>query len=120
MCLLIPVAPAESCDFAAAHAGGGSYVQGGVEAEMSGFGQEFGELLGGPAFRPGPFAAAGPWRLGGVGDVGRHEVVALCGAESGADDDVDVVDGLRCQPDGMFAAGGEEVGVEAVEVLGPQ
>ena len=113
----IPVAPPESSDLAAAHAGCGCDVKRRVEAEMLGFRQEFCELFDGPAFRPGAFAASGSWRLGCVGDVGRHQVVALSRAQGCADYHVDVVDGLRCQSGCSFSTSGEEVGVEAVEML---
>lgn len=116
----LPVTPAQPGELTAAHPCGCRQVQSGVEAEMSRGGQELDELVGGPALRAGALARLGSRWLGGVGDVGGNEVLSLRVVERGANDDVYVIDGLGCEAAGAFAAGGEQLGVEAVEVLGLQ
>ena len=91
-----------------------------MEAQVVGGVEEPGELVGGPAV--GAQALAASW-FGGSGAVGRvrHDQVGVDRVvESGAADDVHVVHGLGGEALSACAAGGEEVGVEPVEVLGPQ
>lgn len=61
-----------------------------------------------------------PWWLRTVSNIDRYEMLADRLVERGADHDMDVVDGLGCETGAMAPAGGEEVGVEAVEVFGMQ
>jgi hypothetical protein len=68
----------------------------------------------GSAARPG----LGLWRLGEQGDVDVDELTAGGVGQRGADDDVDVVDGLGGQRGAGESAVGEQIGVELVEMIG--
>lgn len=95
---VVPVAPAESGEFASSHAGGGGDYEGGVEAQVLGGVEECAGLVGGPAI--GAQALAAPWlgRSGAVGGVGGDEVGVDGVVDGGAADDVDVVHGLGGKP----------------------
>jgi len=56
----------------------------------------------------------------GEGDVAIHEAASEREVQRVADDEVGFVDGLAGEGLAASAAGGEEVLVEIVEVLGPQ
>ena len=116
----VPVAPAESGEFAASHAGGGGEVEGGVKALARCVVEEVGELVAGPGGWPGSGEPVGAWWSGVEGGVGVGESDAGGFGECGADDHVNLVDGLGCEAGVVAAAAVGEVVVEVVEVVGAE
>ena len=117
----VDVAPAQAEDLAASHARVGGEPDGGVVAVTACECQECPELLSVP--HSGRVAGQRP-PLRGVGDRGRvsQDPAATDGVlESPTQDHVDLYDGLVVQPScAVGASGVEQVGVEALEVIGAQ
>lgn len=105
-CCVVPVAPPEARYLVAAHTGCGRDALTRVEAEIGYWPGGLRVVRQSSIERPGR-----RWRARDA-DVGR--------AQGCTDDDVDVIDGLWCQPGCSCSARGEKIGVKAVEVLGPQ
>ncbi len=89
-----------------------------MQPEMPCRSKELAELLGGPALRAAALSQPRPWGLRSERRIHGDEVLADRLGERGADHDVDVVHGLRCETGPPHPAGGEQFGVEAVEVFG--
>ena len=115
----VEVGPLEPGDFATAHPGVGGEVQRRVEPLWPAAARNAGQFFGGPGSGDlaGSGAGGGRWWLG---DVGVDELAAQGEVERGADDHVDLVHGLGGETGAVTAAGGGELVVEVVEVVGPE
>jgi len=94
--------------------------EGGVEPQVFGGVEEPPELMGGPAVGAVPLTMSWFGGAGSVGGIGGDELGVDGVVERRAADDVNVVHGFRREAPLAYAAGGEKVGVEPVEVFGAQ
>lgn len=113
------VGPLEPDDLASAHPGVGGEVQRRVEPLASCGGEERAEL----GSRPRPRDTAGGWASSATrvtSNVAVDEPTGNGVIERGADDGVDLEDGLGSAASAVCTAGGGEGVVEGVEVVGAQ
>ena len=117
----VDVAPAEAEDLAASHAGVGGDPERGVVAVVAGRGEERAELW---AFHTRDVLLDSGRRLGAwaiLAGLVRIQPAADGVVEGAAQDHVDLDDGLVVEPARAVGASVvEQVGVEPLEVIGPE
>ena len=115
----VDVGPAQPEELAATHAGHCRQPERGEQSMAGGGPQEQAELFGGPCLLFDLGDRPQPWCVGDEGDVAVDQPAADGVVEGAADDEVDLVDGLRCQC--PAAVGGvQHPVVQLLEVVGPQ